>query len=149
MLVIEFAQDVQKQTKSGEKVFKTLLTQSVNTRKDLSQDLDTLVGTALNELFNLVNVQKNYGVKYFDLSSPISFRIESKGIEVNGSELSTQFQQVLKLNNSAKSKRKFATRLRGAVEQIQRKPTLCKASEIESQLEDQIQAEKIADAMNS
>lgn len=143
-LKIEFAQDVQKTTKKGENVsFRTILTKEVKNSKDLRESVDALVGTSLNELFNLVSVQKAVGVKYFDLSAPISFRIQHLDTDLKGANLDTQFQQVLKLNDSAKSKRKFALRLRVAVEQLTRVAKVVNASAILTELENQIQSEKI------
>jgi hypothetical protein len=69
-----------------------------------------IIGTVLNELFTTVSEAKEIGAKLFNLAMPIGLRIEVKGVVIDTAKANKEYQLKLKLQNTSKSKRKFAQR---------------------------------------
>jgi len=79
---------------------------------DLSKDkLNKVVGTACNELFRLVKLQKQTGARLFTLSQPVGIRVKAGKFSVDTLEASEALQSRLKLNSTAKSMKAFAGRV--------------------------------------
>ncbi len=81
-------------------------------KMNVNADAETslIVGTALNELFHWVNLQKRMNVKNgLKLSLPIDMRIEGEQfISIELGNIQTIFKERLKMNSTAKSKKAFA-----------------------------------------
>lgn len=75
-----------------------------------TKSLSKLVGTACNELFELVDLQKSGTIKMFKLSQPIDITIVGEGFEIDTTKLQFELRTNLKLNSTQKSKARFAQR---------------------------------------
>jgi hypothetical protein len=98
----------------------TIFTFSVNYSK--SVDLNKVKGTALNELFAWITVQKQVGAKGLKLSLPINLKVVCDGFEIDTNKARKELQNRLKLNSTAKSKRNFARKFSAIVDFSARKP---------------------------
>lgn len=69
------------------------------------------IGTACNELFELVDLQSQNVISLFKLSKPIDISIEGDKFNVSTEKLSVELRTKLKLNKTSDSKRRFAKRV--------------------------------------
>lgn len=70
-----------------------------------------IVGTACNELFELVDLQAQNVIKLFKFSQPVDITIESEKFTVSTESLNVVLRTKLKLNKTSDSKRRFAKRV--------------------------------------
>ena len=94
-----------------------------------------LVGTACNELFELIDLQKEGVTKMFKLSLPIDLAVIGEGFEIDTSVLSAEYRTKLKINSSLESKVRFAKRVFKLVTHINRERRILDMKEIEALLD--------------
>ena len=94
-----------------------------------------LVGTACNELFELIDLQKEGVTKMFKLSLPIDLAVIGEGFEIDTSVLSAEYRTKLKINSSIESKVRFAKRVFKLVTHINRERRILDMKEIEGLLD--------------
>lgn len=94
-----------------------------------------LVGTACNELFELIDLQKEGVTKMFKLSQPIDLAVIGEGFEIDTSVLSAEYRTKLKINSSIESKVRFAKRVFKLVTHINRERRILDMKEIEGLLD--------------
>ena len=94
-----------------------------------------LVGTACNELFELIDLQKEGVTKMFKLSQPIDLAVIGEGFEIDTSVLSAEYRTRLKINSSLESKVRFAKRVFKLVNHINRERRIIDLKEIEALLD--------------
>lgn len=94
-----------------------------------------LVGTACNELFELIDLQKEGVTKMFKLSQPIDLAVIGEGFEVDTSVLSAEYRTNLKINSSIESKVRFAKRVFKLVNHINRERKVLDIKDIEALLD--------------
>lgn len=102
MLQIKFSQP---QTEA--KTALELVSLSIDNRHGFNK----IAGTALNKLFKIVDAQSATGRRVFHLNKPIQVQLIRNDkilVDTMGHNLLTTFSQSLKLNKTAKSKRRFA-----------------------------------------
>lgn len=93
-------------------------------------------GTALNELFHIVNLQSEVGAKFFKLNEPILISVTSGKFAIDSSSAHVKLQQKLKLNKTAKSKRQFAKRLVLICNEVLRAREVVNVNDLLKSLED-------------
>jgi len=98
--------------------------------------VNKLVGTACNELFELIDLQKEGVTKVFKLSLPIDIKIIGEGFEIDTTKVSASLRTKLKLNASNESKVRFAKRVFKLVTYINRERKITTIEEIEKLLLD-------------
>jgi len=98
--------------------------------------VNKLVGTACNELFEVVDLQKQGVTKMFKLSQPIDITIVGEAFEIDTCKISTNLKSKLKLNSSIESKVRFAKRVFALVTYINREKKIVSIEEIEKLLND-------------
>lgn len=96
--------------------------------------VNKLVGTACNELFELIDLQKEGVTKVFKLSAPIDIAVIGEGFEIDTTKVSASLRTKLKLNSSNDSKVRFAKRVFKLVTYINRERTIVSVSDIEKLL---------------
>lgn len=72
--------------------------------------LDKIQGTAINELFAWIEVQRKVGAKGLKLSHHVDIVIEGENFTLDTTEAQIQLRQRLKINSTARSKRAFAVK---------------------------------------
>ena len=98
--------------------------------------LNKLVGTACNELFELVDLQKSGSINMFKLSQPIDLTIVGKDFEIDTTKLSVELRTKFKLNSTPKSKARFAQRVFNVVQYVSRSRGIVELEEITKVLND-------------
>jgi dihydrodipicolinate reductase len=98
-------------------------------------DKNKVYGTALNELFHAVSVQKGSGARIFKLSQPIQLNVTCGEINIDTSVARVELQQRLKLNSTAKSKRAFARKFVSIADYIQREKVVISVDDLLATLE--------------
>ena len=101
-----------------------------------TKSLSKLVGTACNELFELVNLQKSGTIKMFKLSQPIDLTIVGDGFEIDTTKLNFELRTNLKLNSTPKSKARFAKRTFDLVNYVHRVRGIVEVEELTKILND-------------
>lgn len=96
--------------------------------------VNKLVGTACNELFELIDLQKEGVTKVFKLSQPIDIAVIGEGFEIDTTKVSASLRTKLKLNASNEAKVRFAKRVFKLVTYINRERTIVSVSDIEKLL---------------
>ena len=94
-----------------------------------------LVGTAGNELFGLIDLQKDGVTKMFKLSLPIDLAVIGEDFEIDTSVLSAEYRTRLKINSSLESKVRFAKRVFKLVNHINKERRIIDMKEIEGLLD--------------
>lgn len=102
---------------------------------DAEAETSLIVGTALNELFHWVNLQKRMNVKNgLKLSLPIDMKIEGEQfVSIELGNIQTIFKERLKMNSTAKSKKAFALKF---VELVNESLRIKEAKYIEEVIQD-------------
>lgn len=98
--------------------------------------LSKLVGTACNELFELVDLQKSGTIKMFKFSQPIDITIVGEGFEIDTTKLSFELRTNLKLNSTPKSKARFAQRVYNLTKYVHRNRGIIELEDITRILND-------------
>lgn len=98
--------------------------------------VNKLVGTACNELFEVIDLQKQGVTKMFKLSQPIDITIVGEAFEIDTCKISANLKSKLKLNSSIESKVRFAKRVFALVTYINREKRIVSIEEIEKLLND-------------
>lgn len=80
-----------------------------NTKKTTNK---VILGTTLSELFEWVKVQKAVNAKGLKLSEPIQIKIESEKLTFDSSKYSHKLNQVLRLQNNFKGRKRFALKFK-------------------------------------
>lgn len=83
--------------------------------KVTTNSVNVFCGTALNRFFEFVNCAQKVGAKTFKLNQPINLLIEANGKKYDTGKCEEHIRAKLKMNNSDKSKLKFAKNVFNAV----------------------------------
>lgn len=118
--------------------------QSINVANDSSikinfdfgktKSVSKLVGTACNELFELIDLQKEGVTNLFKLSHPIDLTISGEGFEIDTTKINASLRTKLKLNSTLESKIRFAKRVLKLVKYVHRTRKVVSVEEIEKLL---------------
>lgn len=102
-----------------------------------------IVGTALNELFHWINLQKRMNVRNgLKLSQPIEMRIEGEQFGVLGiGSVHTIMRERLKMNSKAKSKKAYALKFVECISEALRVKKAIEVKEVLSNLDAEIEIE--------
>lgn len=98
--------------------------------------VNKLVGTACNELFHVIDLQKQGVTKMFKLSQPIDITIVGESFEIDTCKISASLKTKLKINSSIESKVRFAKRVFALVTYVNREKKVVSIEEIEKLLND-------------
>ena len=101
-----------------------------------TKSISKLVGTSCNELFELVDLQKEGVTKMFKLSQPIDLTIIGEDFEIDTTKLNAELRTTLKLNSTNKSKVRFAQRVYKLVNYVHRNRKVLTIAEIEKLFND-------------
>ena len=107
---------------------------NINFEFGKTKAVNKLVGTACNELFELIDLQKEGVTKVFKLSQPIDIAVIGEGFEIDTTKVSASLRTKLKLNASNEAKVRFAKRVFKLVTYINRERTIVSVSDIEKLL---------------
>ena len=99
-----------------------------------TKSVNKLVGTACNELFELIDLQKDGVTKMFKMSYPIDITIVGKGFEIDTTKINAVLRTKLKLNSTLESKVRFAKRVFKLVNYVHRDRKIVTIQEIEALL---------------
>ena len=99
-----------------------------------TKSVNKLVGTACNELFELIDLQKDGVTKMFKMSHPIDITIVGKGFEIDTTKINAMLRTKLKLNSTLESKVRFAKRVFKLVNYVNRERKIVTIQEIEALL---------------
>ena len=108
---------------------------NINFEFGKTKAVSKLVGTACNELFDLIDLQKEGVIKMFKLSQPIDLAVIGEGFHIDTSIVSAEYRTRLKINSSLESKVRFAKRVFKLVNHINKERRIIDMKEIEGLLD--------------
>lgn len=100
-----------------------------------------IAGTILNELFRWVSFQREIGAKALQLNLPILLRFNVGGMSIDTGHVKKEVQQVLKLQNTAAGRKRYALRFMNTINYAAAKVQMKDYAVLLQELSDAILAE--------
>lgn len=129
------------QVKNADTVFTRELNLGIDGRTTLKPSV--AFGTVLNDLFELVNLQKQNAVKLFKFSQPFDVKIEYDRKVIDTAVIPSELKTKFKLNSNPKRQKAFAKNVFAILNYVTSDSPAMSAEELASKLDAKIQKAEV------